>query len=344
MGSSSPPITAPASIGARAGTAGRVVRALVVATLILAGLLTFAYTGISVYIATRLVYQAPKPITKTPAAFGLAYRDVTFKSREDALAIHGWLIPGVLSNGSRTVERALIVVHGTRQNRTDPGAGVLDLSAAFARRGFAVLAFDMRGMGESAPAPLSFGAFEQRDVLGAVDFLRSDRQPYFTELGPVRAIGGWGVSMGGATLLLAAAHEPHIEAIVSDSAYADIAPLLEREVPKQGGVPALFTPGALLAGRPLYDIDYYGIRPVDGVGQIAPRPLYLIHGDADRYVPPANQDALYDAAVAAPHAQVSYWRVPGADHAQAFHTAGQEYVERVTAFFNTNLSTHAGTT
>src|ERR1700680_2245003 len=246
---------------------GRNSRIFVVALLIISGLLTSAYTALSLYIATRLVYVAQKPLYSTPAAFGLKYQNVTFPSREDHIQLRGWLIPGVLPGGTLTVQRTIIVVHGTRTNRADKDAGLLNFSVALARHGFAVLAFDMRGMGESPPAPLSLGYFEQRDVLGAVDFLRSGAIPY-PALGRPRIIAGWGVSMGAATLLLAAAQEPAIRAVVSDSAYADIIPILEREVPNGGHLPSLFTPGALLAARALYGIDYYAVRPVDVVARI----------------------------------------------------------------------------
>jgi fermentation-respiration switch protein FrsA (DUF1100 family) len=334
MASSATPATAPPAV--RLGTGGRLARRLTTTLLVLSSVLTFGYTGASVYIATRLAYTAPLPIQKTPAALGLDYQEISFPARVDNLTLRGWLIPGLLPDGRLTLDRTLILVHGTRQNRTDPAMGLLDFSAALVRHGFAVLAFDMRGMGESDPAPLSFGYFEQRDVLGAVDFLRSDNLPY-PVLAKPRVIGGWGVSMGAATLLLAAAREPKIAAIVSDSAYADILPFLQREVPKQGGVPSFFTPGALLAGRAIYGVDYYDVRPVDAVARLAPRPLLLIHGSTDHYIPPSDQDALYTAATAPADARVGFWRVDGADHAQAYHTEGQEYIDRVVDFFTSSL-------
>src|SRR6266550_9169358 len=152
---------------------GRNWRIFVVALLIISDLLTSAYTALSLYIATRLVYVVQKPLYSTPAAFGLKYQNITFPSREDHIQLRGWLIPGVQPGGTLTVQRTIIVVHGTRTNRADKDAGLLNFSVALARHGFAILAFDMRGMGESPPAPLSLGYFEQRDVLGAVDFLQS---------------------------------------------------------------------------------------------------------------------------------------------------------------------------
>ncbi len=324
-----------------ATTNGRKWRILVVALLIISGLLTTTYTALSFYIATQLVYVPQKPLYSTPAAFGLKYQDVTFPSREDHIQLRGWLIPGVLPNGGLTVQRTIILVHGTRTNRADKAAGLLNFSVSLARHGFAVLAFDMRGMGQSPPAPLSLGYFEQRDVLGAADFLQSGPLPY-QNLGRPRVIGGWGVSMGGATLILATAREPAIRAIVSDCAYADIIPILEREVPKGGHLPPAFTPGSLLAAQALYGMNYYAVKPVDVVAQIAPRPILFIHGDRDDYIPSSNMTTLATAARTAPNANVQTWLVPGASHAQSFNTHTQEYIARVVAFYTAALGTDTG--
>ncbi len=47
--------------------------------------------------------------------------------------------------------------------RTGLSPLLLALSAALVRHGFAVLDMDLREHGQSAPAPLSMGYFEQRD-------------------------------------------------------------------------------------------------------------------------------------------------------------------------------------
>lgn len=307
-------------------------RRVVVALLILSTLLTATYTGLSIYIATALESAPQRPATQTPADKSLAYREVVFPSRDDKLLLKGWFIPGVKPDGGLTDERTIVMAHGTRANRSDPGMGLLDIAAELARRGFAVLTFDMRGSGVSPAAPLSLGYFEQRDVLGAVDFLRAGTPPY-PELPRPRVIGGWGVSMGAATLLLAAAREPAIQAVVSDSAYADIIPILQHEIPKQGHVSPVFTPGALLAIRVLYGIDFAAVRPVDVVAGLAPRPLFFIHGGADTYVPPDNMHTLVAAASAPTTANVRSWTVPSARHAQAYRTSSADYVTRVVDFF-----------
>lgn len=324
---------------------GRGWRIVVTVLLTLSVLLMAGYSAVSVYIAMRIMEVQPMRISATPASLGLQYKDITFPSRYDHLQIKGWYIPGVLPDGHLTSQRAIIVVHGNTTNRADTGVGLLNLSSDLAHRGFAVLAFDMRGAGESPAAPRSFGLYEQRDVLGAVDFLRSGTLPY-PELGRPHAIGGWGVSLGGATLLLAAANEPAIQAIVSDSAYADILPRLERDVhagdvPVIGHLPAMFTPGGLIAAQVLYGVDYYHTRPVDVIASIAPRPILLIHGADDntnhRDTPPSNMNLLAAAALSAPNANVQTWMVPGATHAQAYKVEGKVYVDRLVAFYTAAL-------
>jgi uncharacterized protein len=332
-GASAPAAPAPSPSGSTA-------RRLVTILLIIAGVLTFVYAGASTYIATLVVQQKPLALAGTPADYGLDYRNVVFPARDDQLTIHGWLIPGVLPNGQQTTQRTIVMLHGAYQNRTDPAAGLLALSSALAHQGFAVLLFDMRGTGQSAPAPFSLGYFEQRDALGAVDFLRSGPMPY-PALGRPRAIGGWGVSMGAITVLLAAAQTTAIQAIVADSAYPDIAPILEREIPKEGGLPGFFAPGGLAAARALYGIDFYQVKPGDIVASLAPRPLLFIQGSADTYNPPSNLNVLVRDAKAAPNANVQSWLVPGAAHAQAYHVEGAAYVDHLVSFYTAALGSDA---
>lgn len=311
-------------------------RRFVAVLLILSVVLTLGLAAITIYIAKRLAYSSQVMPYATPTSLGLRYKDVTFPSREDHIQLRGWFIPGILPNGRLTTQRTIIFVHGTRANRADQSAGLLNLSGELARSGFAVLSFDMRGNGESPPAPLSLGYFEQRDVLGAVDFLRSGPLPY-PELGRPHLIAGWGLSMGASTLILAAVQEPAIRAMVLDSAAAEYISILEREIPKEGHIPPVFTPYALLAARAIYGIDFFAVRPVDLVARLAPRPLFFIHGGADSYVPSSNMNELATAASTMPNAHIQTWLVPGAEHSQSYNTQPRDYISRAVAFYTTAL-------
>jgi uncharacterized protein len=328
----SPPTTPALPASDKSIKAGRGFRRSATVLLALSMALTVGYAAVSITIASQLIQTTRIPLYATPASLGLQYKDVTFPSREDHFQLSGWFIPGVLPNGSLTAARTIIIVPGNTGNRDDTESGLLNLSGDLARRGFAVLAFDLRGSGESSPAPRSIGYFEQRDVLGAVDFLLTGSAPY-PDLGRPHAIAGYGLSIGGSALILAVAHEPSIRAIVTDGTAADYLPILEQQVPKEAHLPSFFTPGALLAARAIYGIDFYNVRPIDVVAQLAPRPLFFIHGAADTLVLPSNLGDLAAAARAAPDAHVETWLVPGATHAQPYHTQPHEYVDRIVAFY-----------
>src|SRR5215469_3688849 len=87
-------------------------RLLVALLLTICGLLTFAYAGITTYMATLLVQQHPLALAGTPADYRLDYRNVEFPARADHVAIRGWFIPGVLPSRQLTSARVLIMVHG----------------------------------------------------------------------------------------------------------------------------------------------------------------------------------------------------------------------------------------
>lgn len=316
---------------------------LIVLFLLLSGVLTFAYAATSVYFATQLVVLTGDPLgPQTPADFGLQFSKVAFTSREDHLQLHGWFIPGVLPNGHLTTDRTLVVMHGRGRVRNDPTTKLINLISDLAHNGFAVLTFDARNSGESAKGMDGIGYFEYRDALGAVDYLRTGSLPYARP----RKIGAWGISMGAVSMIYATAREPAIEALVSDSAFADIIPIYEREIPSQGAktlpplapvIPAL-VPGALICADAIYGLNAYANRPADYVASIAPRPIFFIHADHDNYTPSSMMDELAAAASTPSNAHVQSWKVPGVyEHAEEYRDHSVEYVARVTAFYTAAL-------
>ncbi|MBA2717907.1 MAG: hypothetical protein H0U52_01510, partial [Chloroflexi bacterium] len=74
--------------------------------------------------------------------------------------------------------------------------------------------------------------------------------------------------------------------------------------------------------------DLRATEPGRIVGLVAPLPLLLIHGAADRTVPPPDGRRL--AALAGPGSE--HWEVPGADHGGARAAAPALWDERVSRF------------
>jgi pimeloyl-ACP methyl ester carboxylesterase len=277
---------------------------------------------LAVSAAAALVLTTPQRTLgrDTPAGVGLSYENVRFPARGGDVSLAGWYVP------SRAAQRALVLVHGKDSSRgVWVSEGWRALAPALHQRGFALLMIDMRGHGGSGDGRYSFGVNEQRDVQGAADWLKGQG------FAPGR-IGVLGLSMGAASSIMAAADDPDIGALVADSGYAEVMPLIESEWPGASGLPDAVLPGALLMSRLLLGADIADARPVDAIGRIAPRPVLLIHGDADALVPPGHAHRL---RAAAPSAEL--WQVPGAAHGESFRAQPEEYTRRVLEFFEQSL-------
>src|SRR5262249_53223153 len=80
-----------------------------------------------------------------------------------------------------------------------------------------------------------------------------------------------------------------------------------------------------------------GVHYVDvekAISRLAPRPLFMIHGQEDGYIKPSMARALFDRA----KQPKEFWLVPSAKHNQAFHLVGEEYRRRTLHFFETKLN------
>jgi dipeptidyl aminopeptidase/acylaminoacyl peptidase len=288
---------------------------------IVIGLVAFviiAFLSISAYMGYSMTRVEREAITESPADYNLAYEDIEFPSREDSLTIRGWYLPAE----SDTV---IIMVHGAESNRADTSVGMLEIAAELVNHDYSILMFDMRAHGESDGERISIGYHERKDVLGAVD--------YAEERGFQR-IGILGFSMGGATSLLAAAEDDTIDCLVSDSAYADMAGIIKREFKERSSFPTFFLDPMLFMIKIMYGVDFKAVKPYEAVPEIAPRPILFIHGGEDDFVPIDHAYRLYEASE---NPADTLWIVPGADHVRAYRTAPEEYIHRVTAFFDEYL-------
>ena len=124
------------------------------------------------------------------------------------------------------------------------------------------------------------------------------------------------------------AGDERIRAVVSDSGYAEMRELVEGALPGASGLPAFFTPVTLTVAKSLLGLDVDEIRPENAVGNLAPRPVLIIHGTADATVPVAH---AYRLASACPGA--SLWTLPGVEHVGALATEPAEYLRRVEETF-----------
>lgn len=104
-----------------------------------------------------------------------------------------------------------------------------------------------------------------------------------------------GRSIGGAGAILAASTDPRVRAVVSCSAFADPEALTRGHLARLRIPSWPFTWLVCRFIERWLGSDMNSVAPQNRIGHIA-APILLIHGDADRFVPPSSVDALYAQA------------------------------------------------
>jgi pimeloyl-ACP methyl ester carboxylesterase len=155
-------------------------------------------------------------------------------------------IAGSYWPGSRPDGPAVLLMHGINNTRRLFDAKALWLNGL----GYAVLAIDLRGHGESGAVERTFGWRESEDAGAALRWLRAGH--------PGRRVGVIGVSLGGAAALLEREGPLPVQAMVLHAVYPDIRTAIANRI-------ARFAPRPLarLAEPLLSDQSYlrYGVAP-----------------------------------------------------------------------------------
>jgi fermentation-respiration switch protein FrsA (DUF1100 family) len=247
-----------------------------------------------------------RPVNETPAVYGIEYEDIRLVTA-DGIELAAWYTPS--ENGA-----LILVAHG------HAGIRSLKQHVLYAQHGYGVLAWDFRAHGESGGELSTLGYHEALDVEAALEYgLGQDG---------VEHIGAWGASMGGAAVLEAAARRVEIEAVVVDSAFPTLEDELRKAVSKR-----VFVPFIRFFAEKESGLDMDMLRPVDRIGEISPRPVMVIQGEADGMIPVDSAQRLYKAA-GEPR---FIWTEEGVPHVGMYDAYPEMYEENVIGFFNKYL-------
>lgn len=299
-------------------TRRRITIALVVIVLVLG----IGYLGIGAYAAKEVTTIGDhEQFDDVPSNYDIEYQDVRFSARGEDLQIAAWYLPNKEST------RAVIMVHGRDASKQNAISGtIVELGAAIHEAGFAVLMIDMRGHGESEGGPnYSFGFYERRDVLGAVDFLLNGGfKP--------GSIGILGISMGGGAVMGAASTEEAIGALVLESTFADLNPLIETQWENESGMPLFVFPGVNIMNKLIYGFSFTDVNPLNEMLKAPPRPILIIHCTTDELIDMWHPQTLDEEL---PLTEAAYF--DGCDHAEIHRDYPDEYKALVISFFDENL-------
>jgi pimeloyl-ACP methyl ester carboxylesterase len=98
---------------------------------------------------------------------------------------------------------------------------LLTVSFELWKAGYHVLVYDLRGHGESPVDWCGLGTYEKDDLISALEFLKSQKDPSGQDLLDGR-VGLYGVDLGGYVSLAAAGQNPMVKAIAVDSVCPDV--------------------------------------------------------------------------------------------------------------------------
>jgi dipeptidyl aminopeptidase/acylaminoacyl peptidase len=256
-----------------------------------------------------------KSVSASADELNLPYEDVIFGTTDD-LMLHGWFFPADYSNAP-----ALIYAPSTSN---DQRTG-LSLVKPFHDAGYHVLLFSYRGHGSSEGNRFGFtyGANESLDIDAAVRFLKEQKG--------VERIGAMGHSAGASAIIMSAARNPDINAVVAASPYTNLEELWETSRPGIIIKPVFKLMMTLTEWRKGFSREQ--IQPVEMIDQIAPQPILLVHGLEDKRITEEQALRLYEAA----QYPKTQWLIEGATHADVRFPVLDMLVSDIIRFFDQAL-------
>ncbi len=267
--------------------------------LVVFSLLTFFMSIHPMKIITNLV----------PSDLGLKYEEITFKSA-DGIKLSGWFIP------NNKAKATVIVMHGYPADK----ANLLGI-AEFLAKDFNVFLFDFRSFGKSEGSYTTVGYLEKNDLLGAIEYLRKEKN--------ITKIGLYGFSLGGAVALIT--NHENVKAIVTDSAYARLSHMVQHMYRIFFVFKYPLTYLTKLYGIIFLKINVDDVNPVDNIKNLKV-PILIIHAEKDSQIPINEAYLLHNA-----NKKAELWIVENAEHGMTHSINPEKYEKRVVRFFDENV-------
>ena len=279
-------------------------------------------------------YRAVQPVhielEMTPADVGLAWEDFSVTPDDQPLSIQGWWMP------AENARASLVFIHGGGSARHSTYFNSVPFYAALVAAGVNVAAIDLRNHGTSSDdaSGMQFGASEKHDALATIRYVR-ERAPDL----PVFAMG---ISMGGATVIHAAASGADIAGLILLDPLLHTADVFARGGTVQTGLPsALFLPSAWAAQQ------FFGLPSGENEALALAKELslpVLLMQDPDDPV----TRAVYARELAAANDRITLWMAPPIDashpdlarregwltHVMAYAAFPDQFLARVLLFID----------
>jgi pimeloyl-ACP methyl ester carboxylesterase len=210
-------------------------------------------------------------------------------------------VPSWATANWRTSRVVFILVDGYGGSRQTWAPLMPELEKA----GYGALALSMNGHDASPDSTVGFGPKEAHTIVDAVQWVRQQRPDH-------PKIVLLGLSMGGAACWLSTELDPSVDAVITDSAFADFPSAMTDWFNRVPGSGVVLAPAVWIAEAET-GLDPSKIRPVDAARKWRGHPALVIRAGDDELMTPHHSNELSDASGA------PLWVVPGAKHASCFN-------------------------
>ena len=208
-------------------------------------------------------------------------KDIYIKSKDD-LQLHA-----VYKENPKSQNKTVIVCHGYFGNFKS----AQQYAKGFYNLGYSVLCPDLRAHGESEGNLIGMGYLEKDDILLWIDEI--------LKINPNARIVLFGVSMGGATVLMAGGEKDikdNVKAIISDCAYSSVYDevdyIIKNITPLKSSA---LTRGMSFISLMRSGFSFKSASPLESVKKCKV-PILFIHGNSDNFVPFSMLNELYENA------------------------------------------------
>lgn len=298
---------------------------MVKVVLIILAVFCFLYIAVMLYVGRILAYNRffrnKKQSLIAPKECNC--ENIEFKS-PDGITLRGWFI----KSNDNPSNRTLILIPGWRRTRTR----LFPHIRLFAKSGFHILTYDQRSNGESDTAIMTYGPGEGRDLIGAIDYLKTRADVNLEKLGAV----GFSLGSGGIIYAESMSDKKLFNAIVIEGTFADSYHVGEFMLVSRLGNfwGRLIGIAFFSVGTKIWTLGKFRhSRPADYVSKIPPTPLMIIRGENDYMIPKHSAEELIKAA----EEPKEVWINPKGNHTRSIVTYPKEYKERVLTFLNKYL-------
>ena len=241
-----------------------------------------------------------------------------YQTAFDGLKLHATYFPSIKESTGK--KRVVICFHGYTSKGLADFTGLTDY---YFRHGYAMLHPDARAHGDSEGQYIGFGCLDRKDALGWIDWV-------LKKCGTDVEIFLHGVSMGGATVLMAGGLElpPQVKGIISDCGFTSPKEVFTHVLNSMYHLPAFpIIPAANIVNKKLAG---YGMDECNAKREVkkAKVPILFIHGSKDTFVPVKMCHELYDCC-ASPKKKLI---VEGAAHGESYFKDMDAYEKALDEF------------